>query len=73
MTRYKQTEFEDEDSSSIGSIALNSERISTSATHIRYHTVSIEVKGNYCYFKIDTIYEFNYIFSLRNYIFLYLP
>ncbi|XP_033226220.1 endothelin-converting enzyme homolog isoform X2 [Belonocnema kinseyi] len=41
MTRYKQTEFEDEDSSSIGSIALNSERISTSATHIRYHTSGI--------------------------------
>ena len=40
MTRYKQAEFEDDDSSSIGSIALNSERISTSATHIRYHTVS---------------------------------
>lgn len=38
MTRYKQAEFEDEDSSSIGSVALNSEGISTSATHIRYHT-----------------------------------
>ncbi|XP_066598593.1 endothelin-converting enzyme homolog isoform X2 [Prorops nasuta] len=38
MTRYKQTEFEDEDSSSIGSVALNSEGISTSATHIRYHS-----------------------------------
>jgi hypothetical protein len=40
MTRYKQAEFEDEDSSSIGSVALNSEGISTSATHIRYHSVS---------------------------------
>ncbi|KAH0946776.1 hypothetical protein HN011_012233 [Eciton burchellii] len=38
MTRYKQAEFEDEDSSSIGSVALNSEGISTSATHIRYHS-----------------------------------
>lgn len=38
MTRYKQAEFEDEDSSSIGSVVLNSEGISTSATHIRYHT-----------------------------------
>ncbi|XP_020280455.1 endothelin-converting enzyme 1 isoform X3 [Pseudomyrmex gracilis] len=38
MTRYRQAEFEDEDSSSIGSVALNSEGISTSATHIRYHT-----------------------------------
>jgi len=41
MTRYKQAEFEDEDSSSIGSVALNSEGISTSATHIRYHSVSV--------------------------------
>ncbi|XP_063986007.1 endothelin-converting enzyme homolog [Diachasmimorpha longicaudata] len=38
MTKYKQTEFEDEDSSSIGSVVLNSEGISTSATHIRYHS-----------------------------------
>ncbi|KAG7209982.1 hypothetical protein KM043_011568 [Ampulex compressa] len=38
MTRYKQAEFEDEDSSSIGSVALNSEGISTSATHIRYRS-----------------------------------
>lgn len=37
---YKQAEFEDEDSSSIGSVALNSEGISTSATHIRYNSVS---------------------------------
>lgn len=43
MTRYKQAEFEDEDSSSIGSVALNSEGISTSATHIRYHTVRIYI------------------------------
>lgn len=41
MTRYKQAEFEDDDSSSIGSIALNSERISTSATHIRYNSSGI--------------------------------
>ncbi|XP_043474740.1 endothelin-converting enzyme homolog isoform X2 [Leptopilina heterotoma] len=41
MTRYKQAEFEDDDNSSIGSIALNSERISTSATHIRYHSSGI--------------------------------
>ncbi|XP_058803973.1 endothelin-converting enzyme homolog isoform X2 [Phymastichus coffea] len=40
MMRYKQTEFEDDNTSSIGSIALNSERISTSATHIRYHSGS---------------------------------
>ncbi|XP_043280868.1 endothelin-converting enzyme homolog isoform X2 [Venturia canescens] len=38
MTRYKQAEFEDEDSSSIGSIVLNSEGITTSGTHIRYHS-----------------------------------
>lgn len=40
MMMYKQAEFEDEDSSSIGSVALNSEGISTSATHIRYNSVS---------------------------------
>ncbi|XP_053987089.1 endothelin-converting enzyme homolog isoform X5 [Hylaeus volcanicus] len=39
MMMYKQAEFEDEDSSSIGSVALNSEGISTSATHIRYRSV----------------------------------
>ncbi|XP_014472426.1 PREDICTED: endothelin-converting enzyme 1 isoform X1 [Dinoponera quadriceps] len=38
MTRYKPAEFEDEESSSIGSVTLNSEGISTSATHIRYHS-----------------------------------
>ncbi|XP_011139623.1 endothelin-converting enzyme homolog isoform X2 [Harpegnathos saltator] len=37
MTRYKPAEFEDEESS-IGSVTLNSEGISTSATHIRYHS-----------------------------------
>ncbi|XP_076234270.1 M13 family metallopeptidase neprilysin 3 isoform X2 [Calliopsis andreniformis] len=36
MMMYKQAEFEDEDSNSIGSVALNSEGISTSSTHIRY-------------------------------------
>ena len=40
MTRYKQAEFEDEDCSSLGSVALNSAGISASATHIRYHPVS---------------------------------
>ncbi|XP_057322411.1 endothelin-converting enzyme homolog [Microplitis mediator] len=39
MTKYKHTEFEDDScSSSIGSVILNSEGISTSATHIRYHS-----------------------------------
>ncbi|XP_076628031.1 M13 family metallopeptidase neprilysin 3 isoform X2 [Colletes latitarsis] len=38
MMMYKQAEFEDEDNSSIGSVALNSEGISTSATHIRYRS-----------------------------------
>jgi membrane metallo-endopeptidase-like protein 1 len=40
MMRYKQAEFEDDNASSIGSVALNSDIISTSATHIRYHSVS---------------------------------
>lgn len=48
---YKQAEFEDEDSSSIGSVALNSEGISTSATHIRYNSVSnSELKRRNPYF-----------------------
>ncbi|KZC11845.1 Endothelin-converting enzyme 1 [Dufourea novaeangliae] len=38
MMMYKQAEFEDEDSSSIGSGAPNGEGISTSATHIRYRS-----------------------------------
>ncbi|XP_034950226.1 endothelin-converting enzyme homolog [Chelonus insularis] len=41
MAKYKQAEFEDEDScsSSIGSVILNSDGMSTSATtHIRYHS-----------------------------------
>lgn len=41
MTRYKQAEFE-EDSSSIGSVQLT-EGVSTTATHIRYHTTSLPV------------------------------
>lgn len=40
MTNYKQAEFEDDDSSSIGSVVLNSEGISTTGTHVRYHSVS---------------------------------
>ncbi|KAK0175625.1 hypothetical protein PV327_009363 [Microctonus hyperodae] len=38
MTNYKQAEFEDDDSSSIGSVVLNSEGISTTGTHVRYHS-----------------------------------
>ncbi|XP_044741561.1 endothelin-converting enzyme homolog isoform X2 [Chrysoperla carnea] len=37
MTRYKHTGFKDEDSLSCGTVQLT-EGISTSATHIRYHT-----------------------------------
>ncbi|XP_008209638.1 endothelin-converting enzyme homolog isoform X1 [Nasonia vitripennis] len=40
MMRYKQAEFEDDNSSSIGSVVLNSDGISTSATHIRYRSGS---------------------------------
>ncbi|XP_014208361.1 endothelin-converting enzyme homolog isoform X2 [Copidosoma floridanum] len=38
MMRYKQADFEDDNTSSIGSVVLNSDQTSTSATHIRYHT-----------------------------------
>jgi hypothetical protein len=41
MTRYKQAEFEEEDSSSVGSVQLT-EGVSATTTHIRYHTVSLE-------------------------------
>nr|CAD7266608.1 unnamed protein product [Timema shepardi] len=37
MTRYKQAEFEDEDSSSVGSVQLT-EGVSATSTHIRYHS-----------------------------------
>jgi hypothetical protein len=40
MTRYKQAEFEEDDSSSVGSVQLT-EGVSATTTHIRYHTVSI--------------------------------
>ncbi|XP_012276317.1 endothelin-converting enzyme homolog isoform X2 [Orussus abietinus] len=48
MTRYKQAEFEDEDSSSIGSVALNSEGISASVTHIGYRTPSVMQRTASC-------------------------
>jgi endothelin-converting enzyme len=40
MTRYKQAEFEEDDSSSVGSVQLT-EGVSATTTHIRYHTVSL--------------------------------
>jgi endothelin-converting enzyme len=40
MTRYKQAELEEDDSSSVGSVQLT-EGVSATATHIRYHTVSL--------------------------------
>ena len=40
MTRYKQAEFEEDDSSSVGSVQLT-EGVSATTTHIRYHTVSV--------------------------------
>ncbi|XP_066996850.2 endothelin-converting enzyme homolog [Anabrus simplex] len=39
MTRYKQAEFEEDDSSSVGSVQLT-EGVSATTTHIRYHTGS---------------------------------
>lgn len=43
MTRYKQADFADEDTSSIGSIHLN-ETITSPAMHIRYHTARVSAK-----------------------------
>lgn len=39
MTRYKHTEFNDEDTSSVGSIHLN--EATSPAMHIRYHSVRV--------------------------------
>lgn len=46
MARYKKTEFVDEDISSVSSIQLN-EGVSSTSTHIRYHTVSLFFKYLY--------------------------
>jgi hypothetical protein len=43
MTRYKQADFAEDDSSSVGSVQLT-EGISATTTHIRYHTVSADKK-----------------------------
>lgn len=45
MARYKKTEFVDEDVSSVSSIQLN-EGVSSTTTHIRYHTVSENLYGS---------------------------
>jgi hypothetical protein len=47
MTRYKQAEFEEDDSSSVGSVQLT-EGVSATTTHIRYHTVSAAQLVNSC-------------------------
>jgi len=41
MTRYKQAELEEDDSSSVGSVQLTKGGVSATTTHIRYHTVSV--------------------------------
>lgn len=43
MMRYKQGDFEDDNNSSIGSVTLNSEGVSTSATHVRYRSVGKQI------------------------------
>ncbi|XP_076641509.1 M13 family metallopeptidase neprilysin 3 isoform X3 [Halictus rubicundus] len=45
MMMYKQAEFEDEDSSSIGSSAPHSEALSMSAPHVRFRSVTFPIKG----------------------------
>lgn len=42
MTRYKQADFADEDTSSIGSIHLNEPSVNP-AMHIRYHTARVSL------------------------------
>ncbi|XP_076293708.1 M13 family metallopeptidase neprilysin 3 isoform X1 [Lasioglossum baleicum] len=45
MMMYKQAEFEDEDTSSIGSSAPHSEALSGSAPHVRFLPVPFPIKG----------------------------
>ena len=45
MTRYKQTEFSEEDSSSIGGVQLN-EPSSSTGMQIRYHTARVSAQQN---------------------------
>lgn len=47
MTRYKQADFADEDTSSVGSIHLNEPSVNP-ALHIRYHSARV-YDYNFCY------------------------
>jgi neprilysin len=48
MTRYKQAEFADEDSSSIGSIHLN-EATTSPAMQIRYHAARVRITSTFSF------------------------
>lgn len=43
MTRYKQADFADEDTSSIGSRSIHLNETTNSAMHIRYHTARVSI------------------------------
>lgn len=50
MTRYKQTEFTEDDSSSIGGIQLN-EATGHTGMQIRYHTARVSKSHTMCRYK----------------------
>lgn len=60
MTRYKQTEFSEEDSSSIGGVQLN-EPSSSTGMQIRYHTARVRHIQTYLH-----TYIYIYVHILAN-------
>lgn len=63
MTRYKQADFADEDTSSIGSRSLN-ETTTIPTMHIRYHTAQVNPESEF------TEKTFSFGFSLFQFVFL---
>jgi neprilysin len=67
MTRYKQAEFADEDSSSIGSIHLN-EATTSPAMQIRYHAARVRINSTFsfllCYLELNV--SFHWFFFFKN-------
>lgn len=49
MTRYKQADFADEDTSSIGSRSIHlNETTTIPSMHIRYHTTNVSLSISLC-------------------------
>lgn len=64
MTRYKHTEFNDEDTSSVGSIHLN--EATSPAMHIRYHSVRVRfvLRGFGTLDSIDSSFFITDVFNM---------